>query len=198
MLVPYNTTPPTASNTFASAINISTSANLSITMKINTKAEPKKRTRYRPVERQDEVIVLQRPYRPSASTPQSNKFEEHVPVFAVSTSKAKLRTCAALKRTDEDLVRLGAQFGEEGRDGCNDLVDAERGGYNALMDAGRGGYNDLMDAGRDGYNDLLDGREDNSTILSDFSTVAQRPRLSPMQRFLNECGAWNTCELRES
>lgn len=208
MLVPYPTTPSNPSNTIRSAINISSSAHLKITMTISTQSEPKKRTGYRPVERQDGVIVLQRPYRPSSSTPKSSNFEKHVPNFAVSTTTSEPRTSAALKRTKEDSVGMGAQFGDEGRDGYDYLVDVERGGCNDLVGAGRDGYNDLLDAGRGGYNEVHSGltpheealseREDILAVVRDFSSVTQRPRPSPMQRFLDEGGSWSPHELRES
>jgi hypothetical protein len=197
MLVPYHTTPTTPSNAIASAFNISTSANLKITMKISTQSEPKKRTRYRPVERQDGVVVLQRPYRPSASTPQLAKFEKHIPVFASSTRKSKPRTSAALKRTEEDVVGMGAQFAEMGKDGYNNLMDAGRDGYNDLLDAGRGSFNELHLEWTP-QEEAIDEREDILAVVRHFSNVAQRPRLSPMQRFHNERGAWSPHGLRES
>jgi len=201
----HNFVPTNFKNTIASFHTIPSSATLNITMNINAHV-PNKHTRYRPVERSDGVVVLQRPYRPAATLPisQSNKFEKHVPTYTVASSAPEPRTSAAQKRTEDDLVGVGAQIEVQRRGGYNGFVDAGRGGDDELVAAGRDGYNDLELAGRGGYNEILSDWKpheeamDMSAILSEFSKVARRPGLSQMQRFLNEGGPWSTYDLRES
>jgi hypothetical protein len=154
--------------------NVSTSANLKITMTIQAQDKSKKRTRYRPIERPDGVIVLQRPYRPAASSssiPQPPQFEKHLPTFVVPATSKKPRSYAELQTADDDFAGIGAHL-EHGRDG----------------------YNEPVDSGRGGYNDIIDGREE----LWDFlKSVSKRQGLTPMQRFLGELGSWSTFEERE-
>ncbi|KAF2822856.1 hypothetical protein CC86DRAFT_409634 [Ophiobolus disseminans] len=142
-------------------------------MPIQHEAKPKKRTKYRPVQRPDGVIVLQRLYRPQA---QSHKFEQHLPTFDMPTTTTKPRTSAAIKRTEEDLACMGAQFTEQGR------IE----------------YNDPVDAGRGGYNDVADGSKDILDFLKGFSKHGQSSRVSPMLRFLDGAGPWSPFGMEES
>lgn len=163
-------------NHITSTTSISRSANLTITMTIQAKS--KKRTNYRPIERPDGVVVLQRPYRPATASPQSTpKFEKHVPIFTVPTPSTKPKrdeprrdVTIATEKKEEDFAHVGAHLTENGRDGYNDLVDA-----------GRGGYNDRCD----GHAELLGSKKGISRI-EDASTR------SPMQRFLSEEGPWSS------
>jgi hypothetical protein len=154
--------------------NVSTSANLKITMTIQAQDKSKKRTRYRPVERPDGVIVLQRPYRPatsSSSNPQPPQFEKHLPTFVVPATSKKPRSYAELQTADDDFAGIGAHL-EHGRDG----------------------YNEPVDFGRGGYNDVRDSREELWDFMKDSS---KSQGTTPMQRFLTDSGPWGAFEMRE-
>jgi hypothetical protein len=151
--------------------NVSASANLKITMTIKAQDMSKKRTRYRPIERPDGVIVLQRPYRPAACPPsiqQPPKFEKHLPTFIVPATSKKPVSSAELQTADDDFAGIGAHL-EHGRDG----------------------YNEPVDTGRGGYNDIRDSREE----LWDFMKDNSKPQgCTPMQRFLADSGPWSAFE----
>jgi hypothetical protein len=158
--------------------NILPSAKLSIKMTIPTQAKSKKRTKYRPVERSDGVVVLQRPYRPATlPTPATLKFEKHLPTFAAPVCKTPPQEAAAMARRDEDFAHIGANF-REARD-----VDSDD-----LVDAGRGGYND-----RNGRIEVRAGHG-----LPDFMKKLRRVKgncqSTPMQQFLSEAGPWSPFE----
>lgn len=180
------------------AISISTSSNLSITMSLHPQAKPKERTKYRPIQRSDGVIVLQRPYRPVGSPPtaQASTFEKHLPIFSISASSpkstsaiSKPRKAASTTSQPEDLTSKGASLVEMGRHGYNDAVDAGRGGYNDLVDVGQGGYQETCDEERKGIEGIVD-------FLSTFSEHQKSHHTMPMQRFLGESGPWTACKLR--
>ncbi|KAF2030880.1 hypothetical protein EK21DRAFT_88597 [Setomelanomma holmii] len=143
-------------------------------MTLNTEAKSKRRTKHRPVERPDGVIVLQRPYQPTASSSspqQPPKFEAHVPTFVVPTKiKCPTRKKNA-QRVGENLTSIGAQF-EQGRDG----------------------YNDVVDCGRGGYNDVQNNRQDLSAFLKE---ILMSHGLPPMQRFLSEAGPRGAFEMHD-
>jgi hypothetical protein len=180
--------------------NVSHPATFSITMAVQPEVKSKRRTKYRPVQRPDGVIVLQRPYRPATSSPplQVSTFENHLPVFIVPASKATLNRVTGTKRVDEDLTAIGGCFLGMDTNGSEEMVEAGRGGYQDLAQAGRGGYQDLMEAGRGGYNDLF-GKHDN---MANFTEELRQPRTghqkTPMQCFLSEPGSWSALELRNA
>jgi hypothetical protein len=155
------------------AVDTSTMATLAITMTIQTGAKPKTRTKYRPTERSDGVIVLQRPYRP-ATLPhtQAPKFEKHLPTFAVATKTPK-PIATTRRRREEDLAGIGSD----------------------LIDTGRDGYNGVVETGRGGYNDRCDGREEILNFLKDVQRTQDIRQMSPMQRFLGDTGPWSTFEV---
>lgn len=176
MLLPAYTTTNASLNTDTSTTFIPCTANLKITLNMQSQPKSKRQTKYRPIERPDGVIVLQRPYRPATSPPQQfQRFEKHVPTFTVPKASVKLRSIAAVKRTEDDLVCVGSQFAESGRDG----------------------YNDLADAGRSGYNDVAEAREV-KYFLKDFRRGGQDLRGLPMQRYLGEEGSWSEFAMRDS
>ncbi|KAH7091608.1 hypothetical protein FB567DRAFT_277888 [Paraphoma chrysanthemicola] len=154
--------------------NISGSASLTITMTIKTQDKSKKRTKYRPIERPDGVVVLQRPYRPATSSSiphQPPTFEKHIPTFVVPTTSKTTKQPPQLQTFEDDLIGIGAH-----------------------LDVGRDGYNDLVDAGRGGYNDVNDGREE----LLDLVKAFKKSRgTTPWQRFLGESGPWSAFEAHE-
>ncbi|KAH7081194.1 hypothetical protein BKA63DRAFT_203753 [Paraphoma chrysanthemicola] len=161
------------SNT-TSRSTISRSASLKITMTIKTQDKSKKRTKYRPIERLDGVVVLQRPYRPAtaSSIPQQPPtFEKHIPTFVVPTTSKTTQLPPKLRTFEDNLIGVGAH-----------------------LDAGRDGYNDMVDAGRGGYNDMNDGREE---LLDLVRTFKQSQGKTPMQQFLVESGPWSTFEAHE-
>jgi hypothetical protein len=167
--------------------NVSHSATLSITMADQPEVKSKRRTKYRPVQRSDGVIVLQRPYRPTTSSPplQVSTFENHLPTFIVPASKATLNRVTGTKRVDEDLTAIGSYFPGMETNGSEEMVGAGRGCYQDLMEAGRGGYNDIF------------GKHDN---MANFTEELRQPRTghhkTPMQCFLSEPGPWSSLELR--
>ncbi|OAL00953.1 hypothetical protein IQ06DRAFT_293114 [Phaeosphaeriaceae sp. SRC1lsM3a] len=162
-----NTTPTT---------DISPIATLRITMTIQTQSKSTKRTKYRPVERPDGVIVLQRPYHPATlPAPKAPKFEKHIPTFATPSSSKKATQEKAIKQMKDDLTCLGSSF----------------------QDMGREGYNEMMHAGRGGYNDICEQREELDEFLEGFEGYEMSRQISSMQRFLNDAGAWSMHNLRQ-
>jgi hypothetical protein len=159
-------------NTTTSNIDISALATLSITMTIQAEAKPKKRTKYRPVQRPDGVIVLQRPYRPTASPAPAPKFEKHLPTFVVPTATHKQQST---RRRDEDLAGVGSRLTETGGEDNNDSLEA----------------------GRGGYNDPCYRSEEVWGFLEDVQRTRNNRQITPMQRFLGESGPWSTFESRE-
>ena len=147
-------------------------------MTIQNEAKSKQQTKYRPVERQDGVIVLRRQYRPSSLPPQQPfTFEKRLPTYTVPTSTSKPKIKVTPGDVEGDLMQVGAQFTEQGREG----------------------YNDLADAGRGGYHDHCGGLQDILNFAEGCSRVGEASRLSPMQRFLvGDAGPWSLLEMRES
>lgn len=174
---PINKTIPQAMRDITSTTNISSLPTLKITMTIQTQAKPKRNTKYRPVERPDGVVVLQRPYHHPAALPAPNapKFEKHIPTFAAPKSPTRPTQENAIKRIKEDLPHIGGSF-----------VDAGRDGYNELMQAGRGGYQEISEQAK-GLMEFLEGFGGNETTR----------HMTPMQRFLDAAGPWSTHELRQ-
>jgi hypothetical protein len=144
-------------------------------MTIQAEAKPKRRTKYRPVQRPDGVIVLQRPYHPTTlpSAP-APKFEKHLPTFVVPTATHKQKD--KIRRRDEDLAGVGS----------------------ILMETGGGDNNDSLKAGRGGYNDPCCGSEEVWDFLEDAQRTLNNRQITPMQRFLGESGPWSTLESREA
>lgn len=174
MQMSFGTQPATqkSSEQSRSHLIISSTANLQITMSFNVETKPQRQShRYRPIQRDDGVIVLQRPYQPpalrkvSAKQPTAPKFEKHIPVFIHPSSNSnKERKGSPSEMSERYSSHLGAQFREQGRDG-----------YNAPVDTGRGGYNNVLDMSR--LDDLLQHERN-------FQG------LTPMTRFLEEDGPW--------
>jgi hypothetical protein len=178
--------------------NISRSATLFITMTVQSEAKSKKRTKYRPVQRPDGVIVLQRPYRPTTSPPppQVSMFEKHLPTFIVPASTTKPNRVAATKRIDEELAGIGSCFLDINTNGCGKMADAGRGGYQDVIMEGRGGYQDLLKAGRDGYNDLFGKDESAANVTEELGRPRAEYQRTPMQRFLSGPESWSVLEPR--
>lgn len=154
--------------------NISRSASLKVAMTIKTQDKSKKRTKYRPIERPDGVIVLQRQYRPATSSlipQQPHTFKKHIPTFIVPTTSKITEPSPKLRPFEDGLIGIGAH-----------------------LDAGRDGYNDLVDTGRGGYNDMNDGREE---LLDLAKTFKKSQGMTPMQRFLGESGPWSGFDAHE-
>jgi hypothetical protein len=181
-----------------STINISQSTTLFITMTVQPEVKSKKRTKYRPVQRPDGVIVLQRPYRPATSLPppQVSIFEKHLPTFIVPASTAKPKLVAATKRVDGELTGMGSCFLDMDTNGPGDVVEAGRGGYQDLVVEGTGYYQDLLEAGRDGYNDLFGKHESTANLTKELRRPRTDYQSTPMQRFLSEPESWSVMELR--
>jgi hypothetical protein len=157
-------------------------------MTIHTEAKSKKRTKYRPVKRPDGVIVLQRPYRPAATSlsPQALIFEKHLPTFIVPASIAKPNRAVVMKRVGEDLAGIGGN-----------LKGADTNISNEMAEAGRGGYNDLMEAGQDGYNDQYGAHDTTLNLTEELRRLQTDCQKTPMQRFLSEAGPWSALNLRD-
>jgi hypothetical protein len=159
-------------------VDMASSLQLSTAMTIQTQAKSKKRTKYRPVQRPDGVVVLQRPYRPASfMVPQALVFEKHQPTFVVPASNAKPaamaehitpKQIAVVKVRHKDLVDIGAHLAEFGRGGCNDHLDAGSDKNEVLYELGQ--------------DELLVVMED----------VQGRQQLAPMERFLVEEDPWST------
>jgi hypothetical protein len=165
---------------------MSQSANLAIAMTIQTESKSKKRTKYRPVKRPDGVIVLQRPYRPAATSlsPQAPIFEKHLPIFIVPASIAKSNRGVVMKRMGEDLANFGGN-----------LKDAEISRGDEMAEAGRGGYQNLIEAGQDGYNDQCGTRDRTLDLTGELRGLDTDYQKTPMQRFLSEAGPWSAMHL---
>jgi hypothetical protein len=177
MLSPALSASNKSSNTITSTISVPRSANLTITMTFLEEARSKKRTKYRPVERQDGVIVLQRQYQPSSLPPQQPlKFEKHLPIFTGPTSTSKPKTAVTPHDMENDLMLIGAHFHEHGRNEDNDLTDT----------------------GRGGYNDQCDGLAAILNFVKGCSKIGETSRQWPMQRFLGEQGPWSSLEMHEN
>jgi hypothetical protein len=180
----YPDCPQTNNNT----VNISPLATLAIAMTIQVEAKSKKRTKYRPVKRPDGVVVLQRPYRPAATSLslQAPIFEKHLPTFIVPASIAKPNRVVVMKRLGEDLVGIGG-----------DIKDADTEICNEMAETGRGGYHDLVEAGRDGYNDQCGTHDRPLNPTEELRRLQKDCQGTPMQRFLSEAGPWSALNLRD-
>jgi hypothetical protein len=166
------------------------------TMSPQPQTGSKKRTKYRPVQRSDGVVVLQRPYRPVGSPlpiPPSF-FERYLPKSddVASTTKSvaadsKPQNLATLTSEAEELASIGTH-----------LVDLGGYVYNDQADAGREKGTNLANAGRGGYQEIFDDRAKPIGGIVDFlRQVAQEGEYpTPMQRFLSEAGSWSALELR--
>jgi hypothetical protein len=180
---PYSAGLQTDSHT----LSISQSATLSIIMTIRTEAKANKRTKYRPVQRPDGVIVLQRPYRPATSSlsPQVPMFEKHTPTFILPASTAKRNQGPTMNRVGQDLAGIGGNLMDTKIDGCFNMEGAGRAGYHNMMEAGQGGYNDHC------------GRYERASKFTEELRQHQTEcRRTPTRRFLSEAGPWSAFESR--
>jgi hypothetical protein len=191
--------PNATCNQTNNTINILQSATLFITMTVQPDVKSKKRTKYRPVQRPDGVIVLQRPYRPatsSSSSPQMSTFEKHLPTFIVPASTARPKLVAATKRMDDELTGMGSCFLDMDTNGPGDMVKVGRGGYQDLVVEGTGCYQDLLETGRDGYNDLLEKHDGTANFTKELRRSRTDYQSTPMQRFLSGPESWSVLQLR--
>jgi hypothetical protein len=130
---PANNKPETSTTT------ISRSATLAIAMALQMQTKSKPRPKYRPIERADGVVVLQRPYRPATSPPpQTLHFEKHLPTFDVPartrTSKPQSKRRVVMEPLKADFAGMGAHL-----TGTDKVLDDERAeSLGSLQDA-RGG-----------------------------------------------------------
>ncbi|KAH7409854.1 hypothetical protein DE146DRAFT_643164 [Phaeosphaeria sp. MPI-PUGE-AT-0046c] len=165
-----------STGSITSTTQISTSASLKITMAIKSHAKSTKRTKYRPIERSDGVVVLQRPYHP-ATLPalKAPTFEKHVPTFAAPKPSTTATQETAMNRHKDDLTYLGS--------GC--------------LDMGRAGDNEVLQAGRSGYNGICENVKNLKGFLEGSAVRETSRYMSPMQCFLDDAGPWSPHNLRE-
>jgi hypothetical protein len=111
-------------------------------MTVQPQANSKKRTKYRPMERPDGVIVLHRPYRPSTSSlSEAPKFEKHLPTFTVVPAiKVKPRQDGTINKGEQEFAYIGAHVTAIGRGGYNDVCYGrkELGNVGQLRENGHG------------------------------------------------------------
>ncbi|ORY18131.1 hypothetical protein BCR34DRAFT_596372 [Clohesyomyces aquaticus] len=144
----------------SSNLSIKTSTTLSIT--INIESQSGRRTNYRAIQRPDGVIVERPQYRPSPSpTPPSSP----APSFKFQPTSVVLHlpktTLVSGCNTKQRMI--------------NDLRGMQT--FDEML---------LRQRGRDGYN----GPVDRAASLSSCSTLGAGVGATPMQRFMNEDGAW--------
>jgi hypothetical protein len=142
-----------------------------MTLQLQTKS--KTRSKYRPVERADGVVVLHRPYRPATSPPpQAAKFEKHVPTFVVPapSTKPKPKQKIVLGKVEASFAQVAAHVPGTGKDGLSEA----------------------------GYDDLCQGREELLGFLDGLRLLREEGQMAPMQRFLSEAGPWSPVEMRQS
>lgn len=119
--------------------NVTPSADLSITITVIYKSKPKRRTRYRIVERSDGVIIEQPRYQPEDSPPKE-EFKFVKSLFTIGNPPTMKKPSQAIhKQADADLLQIGTFLLDCGRNGYNGPVDNGRDGYNGPADHGNGG-----------------------------------------------------------
>ncbi|KAF1915913.1 hypothetical protein BDU57DRAFT_515708 [Ampelomyces quisqualis] len=156
--------------------NILSSATLFITMTVPTQDKANNRTKYRPIERADGVVVLKHPYRPATSpAPSTPKFEKYLPTFVVSARITPRKEAAVLAKREEDFAHIG-----------RNLLGFQSDGYGDLVDAGRGGHNDCSGQ--------IQGLAD---FMIGLRQIQDGRQSAPMQRFLSEVGPWDSIRLSE-
>ncbi|KAH8724460.1 hypothetical protein GQ44DRAFT_727814 [Phaeosphaeriaceae sp. PMI808] len=150
------------------------SAELRTTMVIQPPVKSKKKAKYRPCQRLDGVVVLQRQYRPNASPlPKAFKFEKHIPTFSASATQTKPKEMN--RQTRGDCAYVGAHLEE-------DLWI---------------GHDELLTAGRGGYDGIFNGRKQMFSPCQNNSDPQEGILETPMQRFLSEQGPWNSLDTQE-
>ena len=144
-----------------------------MTIQPQLESKSKRRTKYRAVERQDGLIVLQRPYQSVSSVPQQPlRFEKHLPIFEkpspVPPPKKMKRIMVALGN-EHDLAHIGSHLAENVKGDGGEIEVAET----------------------CGYNDVGDIEKDLEDILAGLELCPVDHGLTPMQRFLSELGPWD-------
>jgi hypothetical protein len=144
-----------------------------MTIQLPPKSKSKRRTKYRAVERQDGLIVLQRPYQPANSAPrQPIRFEKHLPIFETPSSapsSKKMKKSLIALNNEHDFAHIGSHLAE--------IME---------KDAGTHGVAETC-----GHDDVENVEKELDDILASLELCPVDRVLTPMQRFLSELGPWH-------